>query len=210
MASTPPSSSSSPTSATAALRSCPKCRRRMSSLKHDSHTICSHCREVVCSVETRCSECQSWSVESIQEYLKYQKSLAGKRSKKLAVTAASVIQPAVDSSPVEPSPPSMPLLSEDSRLKDAELAVLQSLSMSGSVGINQSSSTAPSTVPDYAPSIGGATGGDGGMKLHNVDSQSRSSGVGALDNSAMSTSPVVHSDLSNVLQSSARHYIDVP
>ena len=29
------------------------------------------------------------------------------------------------------------------------------------------------------------------MKLHNVDSQSRSSGVDALDNSAMSASPVV-------------------
>ena len=160
MASTPPSSSSSSTSATvamdsAALRSCPKCRRRMSSLKHDSHTICSHCREVVCSVETRCSKCQSWSVESMQEFLKYQKSLAGKRSKKPAVTAASVIQPAVDSSPLEPSPPSMPSVSEASRLKDAVLAVLQSLSMSGSLGINQSSSTAPSTVPDYAPSVGG-------------------------------------------------------
>ena len=138
MASTPPPSSSSSTFATAAmdsaaLRSCPKCRRRMSSLQHDSPTICSHCREVVCSVETRCSKCQSWSVESMQKFLKYQKSLAGKRSKKPAVTAASVIQPAVDSSPVEPSPPSMPSVSEASRLKDAVLAVLQSLSMSGSL-----------------------------------------------------------------------------
>ena len=34
----------------------------------------------------------------------------------------------------------------------------------------------------------------GGMKLHNVDSQSRPSGVGELDNSEISTSPVVHSD----------------
>ena len=211
MASTPPSSSSATSTPaamdSAALRSCLKRRRRMSSLKHDSHTICSHCREVVCSVETRCSECQSWSVESMQEYIKYQKSLAGKRSKKPVVTAASVSQPAVDSSPVEPSTSSIPSVSHDSRLKDAVLAVLQSLS--GSLGINQSSSTAPSTVPDYAPSVGGATGGDGGMKLHNVDSQSRSSGVGALGNSAMSTSPVVQSDLSHLLHSSARHYIDI-
>ena len=29
------------------------------------------------------------------------------------------------------------------------------------------------------------------MKLHNVDSLSRSSGVGALDNPAVSTSPIV-------------------
>ena len=104
-------------------------------------------------LETRYSKCQTWSVESMQEYLKYKKSLAGKGGKKLAVTAASVSQPAVDSSPLDPSPSSIPSVSEDSRIKDAVLAVLQSLS--GSLGINQSSSTAPSTVPDYAPSVGG-------------------------------------------------------
>ena len=103
-----------------------------------------------CSVETRCSECKSWSIEAMQEHLKYKRSLAGKHSsKKPAVTAASVSQPAVPSSPVDPSTLSVPSVSEDSRLKDAVLAVLQSLS--GSLGINQSSSTAPSTVPDYAP-----------------------------------------------------------
>ena len=47
------------------------------------------------------------------------------------------------------------------------------------------------------------------MKLHNVDSLSRSSGVGALDNSAVSTSPVVHHDLLNVYQSSARLSYDL-
>ena len=47
------------------------------------------------------------------------------------------------------------------------------------------------------------------MKLHNVDSQSRSSGVGALDNSAMSTSPVVLSENYHVLHSSARQYLGV-
>ena len=160
MALTPPSTTSSALSTpsavdSAALRSCPKCRRRMSSLKHDSHTICSHCREVNCSVDTCCSECKSWSVESMQEHIKYQRSLAGKHSsKKLAVTAASVIQPAVASSPVVSSPPSVSAsVSDDSRLKDAVLAVLQSLS--GSLGINQNSSTAPSTVPDSSPSVWG-------------------------------------------------------
>ena len=43
------------------------------------------------------------------------------------------------------------------------------------------------------------------MKLHNVDSQSRSSGVGALDNSAMSTSPVVHSDFSRIRRNLSIH-----
>ena len=127
----------------------------MSSLKHDSHTICSQCRDVNCSVDTRCDECKSWSVEAMQEHLKYQRSLAGKRgSKKPAVTAASVSKPAVASSPVVSSSPSVSAsVSEDARLKDAILAVLQSLS--GSLGFNQTSSTAPSTVPDSAPSVGG-------------------------------------------------------
>ena len=47
------------------------------------------------------------------------------------------------------------------------------------------------------------------MKLHNVDSQSRSSGVGALDNSAISTSHVVLSENFHVLHSSARQYLGV-
>ena len=52
MASTPPLSLSSSTPMStvmdsAALRSCPKCHRRMSSLKSDSHSVCSHCRETV-------------------------------------------------------------------------------------------------------------------------------------------------------------------
>ena len=42
------------------------------------------------------------------------------------------------------------------------------------------------------------------MKLHNVDSRFESSGVGALNNPAKSTSPVVLSDNYNVLPSSAR------
>ena len=47
------------------------------------------------------------------------------------------------------------------------------------------------------------------MKLLNVDSQSRSSGVGARDNSAKSTSPVVLSENYHMLHSSARHYLGV-
>ena len=100
MASTSPPTTSSVMSTpaavdSAALRSCPNCHRRMSSLKHDTHTICSHCRAVSCSVETLCSECKDWSVDAMQEHLKYQRSLAGKRgSRKPAVTAASGSQPA--------------------------------------------------------------------------------------------------------------------
>ena len=98
------------------------------------------------------------SIESMQEHLKYQRSLAGKRSsKKPAVTAASIIQPAVASSPIVSTPSVSASVSDDSRLKDAVLAVLQSLS--GSLGINQSSSSAPSTVRQTRPPQLGGGGG---------------------------------------------------
>ena len=134
MALTPPLSSSSSTPISmamdsAALRSCPKCHRRMSILKHDSHSICSLCRDTVCSLDTRCSECKDWPVDIMQEYLKHKKSLAGKRGKKPAV--ASVSQPAVESSPLLGSPPTFPSISDDSKVRDAVLAVLQSLSRTG-------------------------------------------------------------------------------
>ena len=119
-----------------------------------THTICSQCRDVNCSVDTRCSECKSWSVEAMQDHLKYQRSLAGKRL--VRSRRSLLLQPAVASSPVVTSTPSVSSVSEDPRLTDAILAVLQSLS--GSLAINQSSSTAPSTVPDYAPSVGGLLG----------------------------------------------------
>ena len=216
MASTPSATTSSATSTpaavdSAALRPCPKCRRRMSSLKHDSHTICSQCRAVSCSVETRCSECSDWSIDTVQEHLKYQCSLVGKRgSRKPAVTAASDSQPAVASSPVVSSPPSAtPSVGEAPQLKDAVLAVLQSLQ--GSLGINLASSTAPSTVPDSAPSVGEATGGVHVVKLHNVDSCLESPGVCALElpaqNPAKSTSLVVLPHNVTMLQTSARHYL---
>ena len=63
----------------------------------------------------------------------------------------------------------------------------------GSLGINPFSVSAPSTVPDCTPSIGGGgvTGGDGGKKPHNVGSLTRTSGVGALEyQTAVSTTLV--------------------
>ena len=61
----------------------------------------------------------------------------------------------------------------------------------GSLGINPFSISTPSTVPNYTPSVGGITGGDGGKKPHNVGSLTRTSGVGALEyQTAVSTSLV--------------------
>ena len=199
MASTPPLSSlSTPPVSTAmdsaALRSCSKCHRRMSSLRYDSHTICSQCRDVLCSLDTSCTECKDWSAEVMTEYIKRRKSLATKSGKKPAVAAASVSSlPAVASSPLLGSPPSLPSISDDSKIRDAVLSVLQSLTQSGSVGINPVSISAPSTVPDYTPSVGRVTGGDRVKKPHSVGSLSRPSGVVAFEyQPAVSTTPNVH------------------
>ena len=73
----PPSTSteSSPALDSAARRFCTKCSRRMSSYAHDRHTLCLHCRNVLCSVDTKCRECSSWSTDEMLEYLKHRKSL---------------------------------------------------------------------------------------------------------------------------------------
>ena len=74
------SPSSSPPTATAAAaaaaatatvdlyarRSCPRCGRRMSSLKFDKHTFCVICR---CSLSTRCKECKTWSKDFMLGYV---------------------------------------------------------------------------------------------------------------------------------------------
>ena len=169
-----------------------------------THSVCAHCRDTVCSLESRCSECKDWPLEIMSEYRKHKKSLATKREKKPAVAAASVsAPPAVESSPLIGFPPSFPSISDDSKIRDAVLAVLQSLSKPGSVGIHPISVSAPSTVPNYTPSVAGVTGGDGGKKPHNVGSLSRTSGVGALEyQSAVATPPFVHHDFPYVSQPS--------
>ena len=97
----------------------------MSSLKYDSHTFCSQCRDVVYSMTTRCSECRDWSADIMSEYLKHKKSLATKRGKKPAAAAASgSSQPAVASSPLLGSPPRLPSVSDDDKIRDAVLSAM--------------------------------------------------------------------------------------
>ena len=132
MASTPPSTSSSsmpPVMDSAALRSCIKCHRRMSSLKHDSHTLCFQRRDVVCTLTTRCNECEDWSSDFMSAYLQHKKSLATKRDKKpvsASATGSSLL--AVTSSQLVGSPVRLPSFADDDRLKDAVLFALQNLS----------------------------------------------------------------------------------
>ena len=175
-----PPSTSTPTSTSAitsavdvsAHRSCQRCSRRMSSYKSDKHTLCLHCRDVICSVEVRCSECSSWYADLMHEYLKHRKSLVSKGKKKPVVTTPSS-SPSVPPS-VSPSVsslvanPSLPSVSDDQKIKAYVHSILSSfLSQSGSVGINPSFS-APMEEPNPTSPLRGATGGGGGGETANL------------------------------------------
>ena len=99
MSQPPATSSSSSTSATptdSAHRSCPSCRRRMSSSKFDKHSVCFWCRPIKCDVSNRCSECSSWSPSEIKDYVKHRRSLDSKSKRaKSGDTASPSVSPAL-------------------------------------------------------------------------------------------------------------------
>ena len=95
-----PSTSAPGSSASSAHRTCLRCARQMSSLKYDKHTICVTCRDTQCSVDVRCSECSSWSVDFMLGYVKHQKSLVSKGKK--------TPPPSSSSSSSSPSPSRLP------------------------------------------------------------------------------------------------------
>ena len=152
------STSSTPTTATAvdlyARRSCPHCGCRMSSLQFDKHTFCVVCRDMKCSLATRCKECKAWSKEFMLGYVKHQRSLVtkGKRitpSPSPSPPVTVVVTTSLDSSPSE-------LFSED-RLRQLMHSMFKDL-LPASVGTNPSS-TAPPAVPESATKFTEATGG---------------------------------------------------
>ena len=110
-----PSSPSTPTTSAdadvSARRSCPRCTRRISSLQFDKHTLCVACRDVKCSLETRCKECRSWSKEFMLGYVKHQRSLVSKGRKPVTTSSPSEPVTAVTTVSVV-SLPSLPV-SED-------------------------------------------------------------------------------------------------
>ena len=67
--------------------------------------LCLHCRDVLCSVDTRCSECSTWSTEEMLDYLKHRKSLVSKGKKRSSVATPTSASPSVSPSvtPVEVS-----------------------------------------------------------------------------------------------------------
>ena len=131
MASQPPSTSASAGSSSssslaldsAAHRSCSKCYRRMSSYKYDEHTLCLHCRDVLCSVDLRCRECSLWSTEMMQNYVKHRKSLVSEGKKSSVATptstpsvlpSATPASPAISASVAPPTPALMSIASDQS------------------------------------------------------------------------------------------------
>ena len=180
----PPSTTASPATPSAmdsaALRSCQRCHRRMSSLKYDTPTLCTHCRDVNCNLSTRCDECGEWSSDFMNAYLSHKRSLASKRSKK-PQPAASVSQPAVTAGPSLGSPVSVPSFADDDRLKEAVMSALQSLTKKGSLGSNPFPFAAPFPVPDSESHQRDSSGGDGSHQPHNVGGTTRTSAVGACE-----------------------------
>ena len=134
-----------------ARRSCPRCGRRMSSLKFDKHTFCVICRDVKCFLSTRC---KTWSKDFMLGYVRHQRSLVpkGKRippSRSPSPPVTVVVTTSPDTSPTE-------LFSEE-HLKQLMQSMFRDL-MPASICTN-SSSTAPPAVPDSATKYTEATGG---------------------------------------------------
>ena len=100
-------------SASTSHRSCPRCARRMSSLKFDKHTTCVKCRDKQFSVDVRCSECEKWSVYFMLGYMKHQHTLVSKGGKSKSSSSSFSLTPPVVTTTTTPPPPPPPVLSSD-------------------------------------------------------------------------------------------------
>ena len=93
------------------IRRC-SCRRRMSSLAHDFHSICVVCRGVDCDTDLRCPKCKDVGDLVMTKYVTHKLSLQSesqsKRSKKDPVPAPVVVADvAVSEPPSSLVPPSV-------------------------------------------------------------------------------------------------------
>ena len=162
------SAASSPAKDSATRRSCSKCSRRMSSYANDKHSLCLHCRDILCSVDVRCKECKDWSTESMLEYLKHRRSLVSKGKKRSSVATPTSAPPSVlpsvalvedSASPSQVASPvsAIPSLASEEGLKFFVLSVLASFlsQLTLSLGTNPAAE-----VPSVSRS--GSAGGERG------------------------------------------------
>ena len=63
-------------------RTCMLCSTRLSELCYDTHTLCEACRGKVCTSNSFCKECESWSDDFCKLYLRHKSSLLMKRVSK--------------------------------------------------------------------------------------------------------------------------------
>ena len=105
-----PSTSTAGSSTSSTHCSCPRCARRMSSLKYIIHTFCVACRDVQCSVKVRCNECNYWSVDFMLGYVKHQKSLVSKGKTETPTSSSSSppSRPPVVQTTTHITPPHLP------------------------------------------------------------------------------------------------------
>ena len=91
-------------------RTCILCTTRLSELCYDTHTKCEACRGQVCSADSFCVECESWSADFRKLYLRHKHSLYTKRvSKKNRKEGKSKGKsPRADTTPKRADPPPPP------------------------------------------------------------------------------------------------------
>ena len=69
----PPSAASlpsTPSTGDSALRLCPRCHGRMSSVARDKHSFCCKCRGADCNLQNRSDDCMSRSMEEMESYVR--------------------------------------------------------------------------------------------------------------------------------------------
>ena len=125
-------------------RSCSSCKRRISTVRLDAHTVCIKCRGFRCDHKTRCKECESWTRDQMDAYIKHRKSLDAKAKNK-AVTCVAETTPVVTTteSHVEPN------IDSQDRLASTLESFFNKFLDQGSFRTNPISFTAPLSVPDY-------------------------------------------------------------
>ena len=184
MASTPTTSSAAtstpPPSDAGSHRSCPACKKRMSTLRYDRHSLCFSCRVHKCDMNNRCEECSSWDDNTMSEYLKHRKSLDQKGGKKSSSSSNSSSN--VSGSSSKEKEKEMKMMenrissSLDAKLESFSKHLIELVSRS-----NQSSFSAPSQVPEM-DHVRGRAGGDDNHKSINNGRLIGSSGAGLESN----------------------------